>query len=193
MEFLKGRIVATSGILFAVWLVLCTVIWRLGFQPLKLVVMAGTFALAMAFASNDLVNFIGVPLAGLASYQAWQGSDVAAHELSMEMLAAPVRGETHWLLLAGLVMTVTLWLSAKARTVTDEAGDIYRIVPMLVEFELRDVIEIIVGACVLAIPVAFTEEVWVLGEQLPLLNVMGVTRVSSVWLRFALAMQALRR
>ena len=70
----------------------------------------------------------------------------------------------------------------QARTVTDEAGDVYRIVPLLVDFELRDVIEIIVGACVLAIPVAFTEEVWVLGEQLPMLKVISVMALSMVFL-----------
>jgi phosphate/sulfate permease len=53
--------------LFALWLIVAFAIRRSGRNPLVFVVLAGTFALAMAFASNDLVNFIGVPLAGLES------------------------------------------------------------------------------------------------------------------------------
>jgi hypothetical protein len=84
---------------------------------LKVIVLAGTFALAMAFAANDLVNFIGVPLAGLSAYQVADASgDLVGH--SMEALRQPVRSNTLHLLVAGLVMVVTLWLSRKARTVT---------------------------------------------------------------------------
>ncbi len=84
---------------------------------LKLVVLVGTFALAMAFAANDLVNFIGVPLAGLAAYTEASGSaDLIGG--SMQALTEPVRSNTTILLLAGGVMVVTLWLSRKARSVT---------------------------------------------------------------------------
>ena len=84
---------------------------------LKLIVLVGTFALAMAFAANDLVNFIGVPLASLSAY-------TEAHATSnpltatMEALQQPVRSNTVYLLIAGLVMVITLWVSRKARTVT---------------------------------------------------------------------------
>ncbi len=84
---------------------------------LKLIVLVGTFALAMAFAANDLVNFIGVPLAGLSAYQeASTSPDLLG--TTMEALRQPVRSNTAFLLIAGAVMVVTLWVSRKARSVT---------------------------------------------------------------------------
>jgi phosphate/sulfate permease len=84
---------------------------------LKPVVLGGTFALAMAFAANDLVNFIGVPLAALHAYTVANAS-AAPLTLLMAALEKPVHTHTLFLLAAGVVMVVTLWLSRKARTVT---------------------------------------------------------------------------
>ena len=86
---------------------------------LRFIVLFGTFSLAMAFAGNDLVNFIGVPLAGLESFKAWSNSGIAATEYPMDVLANPIQTNTLYLILAGLIMTLTLWLSKKARSVTD--------------------------------------------------------------------------
>ena len=84
---------------------------------LKVIVLVGTFALAMAFAANDLVNFIGVPLAGFHAYlEADASGDLTGQ--TMEALSGKVRSETLYLLIAGGVMVVTLWISRKARTVT---------------------------------------------------------------------------
>jgi phosphate/sulfate permease len=85
---------------------------------LKPIVLIGTFALAMAFAANDLVNFIGVPLAGVHAYKAALAS---AEPLTTTMgaLGKQVHTETIFLLIAGLIMVITLWLSKKARTVTE--------------------------------------------------------------------------
>lgn len=88
-------------------------------NPLKLVVLFGTFALAMAFAGNDLVNFIGVPIAAWQSYELWSGSGVAPTELLMDGLAGKVGTPYFMLLLAGVIMTLTLWFSKKARSVTE--------------------------------------------------------------------------
>ncbi len=86
---------------------------------LKVIVLIGTFALAMAFAGNDLVNFIGVPIAGFKSFQAWSASGgVAADGFSMEMLSGKVGTPVYMLLISGLVMVVTLILSKKAQAVT---------------------------------------------------------------------------
>lgn len=85
----------------------------------KLVIIFGTFALAMAFAGNDLVNFIGVPIAALQSFQEWQTSGVPAEAYSMEGLAAAVQTPTVLLLLSGIIMILTLWLSTKALFVTE--------------------------------------------------------------------------
>lgn len=90
----------------------------LKFNILKPVVLIGTFALAMAFAANDLVNFIGVPLAGLHAYRLALASDNPLG-ITMGALADKVPSETFLLMLAGGLMVVTLWLSKKARTVTE--------------------------------------------------------------------------
>ncbi len=110
------------------WTILCGgfVVFTILFQMLmlltrvnilKLVVLAGTFALAMAFAANDLVNFIGVPL---ASFHALVLAKASASPLTMlmEVLEKPVQTNTLFLLAAGVIMVATLWLSRKARTVT---------------------------------------------------------------------------
>ena len=85
---------------------------------LKPIILVGTFALAMAFAANDLVNFIGVPLAGLNAYQ----TAVASTDplgITMMALSKKVQSHTFLLLLAGFIMVLTLWLSKKAKTVTE--------------------------------------------------------------------------
>lgn len=93
--------------------------WLFKVNILKIIVMAGTFALAMAFAGNDLVNFIGVPLAGLESYQVFMASGSAdPGGFTMEVLLNPVKTPTLFLLIAGAVMVATLFLNKKARTVT---------------------------------------------------------------------------
>lgn len=93
--------------------------WLFKINILKIIVMAGTFALAMAFAGNDLVNFIGVPLAGLESYQIFKASGSAdPGGFMMEMLLNPVKTPTLFLLIAGGVMVFTLFVNKKARLVT---------------------------------------------------------------------------
>jgi hypothetical protein len=96
-----------------------------GVNILKPIVLIGTFALALAFAANDLVNFIGVPLAGLHSYQAAVATSNPLGA-TMESLAGKIRSESYFLLIAGVVMVLTLWLSRKARTVTATTVDLSR-------------------------------------------------------------------
>ncbi len=86
---------------------------------LKVVVLMGTFALAMAFAGNDLVNFIGVPLSGLSAfkdYSANGGGD--AHGFLMSSLNGPADTSIWFLIGAGLIMVVSLATSKKARKVS---------------------------------------------------------------------------
>jgi hypothetical protein len=84
---------------------------------LKPIVLVGTFALALAFAGNDLVNFIGVPLAGLNSFEiAVQDSNPLT--VLMEGLTKPIQSNTVILLVAGAIMVAALWLSKKSRSVT---------------------------------------------------------------------------
>lgn len=84
-----------------------------------LVIIIGTFALALAFSGNDLVNFIGVPIAGWQAYNEWSGSGISPEAFSMGFLAEKVQTPTILLIIAGLVMVATLWFSKKAKTVTE--------------------------------------------------------------------------
>ncbi len=90
----------------------------------KIIIVVGTFALALAFAGNDLVNFIGVPIAAWQSYEAWVGSGVPATEFGMSILAEKVPTPTILLFIAGMVMVATLWFSSKAKTVVKTSIDL---------------------------------------------------------------------
>ena len=90
----------------------------------KIIILIGTFALALAFAGNDLVNFIGVPIAAWQSYEAWVASGVAANEFSMEVLASKVPTPNALLLAAGMIMVLTLWFSSKAKRVVKTSIDL---------------------------------------------------------------------
>ncbi|MDC7996506.1 inorganic phosphate transporter [Gilvibacter sediminis] len=92
----------------------------------KFIIVLGTFALAMAFAGNDLVNFIGVPMAAYESYSVWGDSQVAADTFAMTSLSQAVRTEPLLLLLAGVIMVLTLWFSEKARRVVKTSVDLSR-------------------------------------------------------------------
>lgn len=101
--------------------------WLFKLNILKLTVLVGTFALAMAFAGNDLVNFIGVPLAGFDAYKAYMATPGATPaNFLMGSLANPVKTETYILLIAGLVMVITLWTSKKAHRVVKTSVDLSR-------------------------------------------------------------------
>jgi phosphate/sulfate permease len=101
--------------------------WLFNLNILKTIVLAGTFALAMAFAGNDLVNFIGVPLAGFESFKTLINNPGADPDfLLMSSLKGKVQTPTLFLLLAGLVMVVTLFTSRKAKSVVKTTIDLSR-------------------------------------------------------------------
>jgi hypothetical protein len=83
----------------------------------KPIVLIGTFAIAMSFAANDLVNFIGVPLAGFHAIKIARSLPDPL-TATMEQLGSAVKSEWYLLLAAGAIMVVTLWLSRKARSVS---------------------------------------------------------------------------
>ena len=93
---------------------------------LKLIIGIGTFSLAMAFSGNDLVNFVGVPIAAWNSYQVWETSGISATTFSMGVLAQKVPSNVFLLLFAGAIMVVTLWTSSKARNVIKTGIDLSR-------------------------------------------------------------------
>ena len=124
-EFLETKV--TSIIVFS------SIFWSLFSYSLisyfktniyKLIIIVGTFALALAFAGNDLVNFIGVPIAAWQSYEAWVVSGVPANSFSMEVLASKVPTPNALLLAAGLIMVLTLWFSSKAKRVVKTSIDL---------------------------------------------------------------------
>ena len=103
---------------FIFWTVLSFILTKfLKFNLYKIIITVGTFALALAFAGNDLVNFIGVPMAAWNSYEAWSVSGVPANEFNMSVLAGKVPTPTIFLFIAGMIMVLTLWFSTKAKKV----------------------------------------------------------------------------
>ncbi|MAT58375.1 MAG: phosphate permease [Ignavibacteriae bacterium] len=103
---------------FLFWTVIFQLLtWFTKVNILKPVVLVGTFALALAFAANDLVNFIGVPLAGFSTYLIGLNSANPLTEL-MDELRDPVHTAGYFLVIAGIVMVITLWKSKKAQSVT---------------------------------------------------------------------------
>ncbi|XCF06975.1 inorganic phosphate transporter [Tamlana crocina] len=86
---------------------------------LIIVIAVGTFGLALAFSGNDLVNFIGVPMAAYHSYEAWVGSGTGASEFAMGILGKKMPAEPFLLFISGGVMVATLWFSKKAKTVAE--------------------------------------------------------------------------
>lgn len=120
-----GKILIISLVGWVIILQLAMMLFRL--NVLKTIVLFGTFALAMAFAGNDLVNFIGVPLAGLQALQLFRAAPGAdPHTFMMSGLAEDVQTETWILLIAGIIMAVTLWTSKKIRTVIKTSVDLSR-------------------------------------------------------------------
>ena len=89
----------------------------------KVIILMGTFALALAFAGNDLVNFIGVPIAGWQSYEAWIQSG-SPNEMTMDILSKKVETPNLILLFAGTIMVITLWFSARAKNVLKTSIDL---------------------------------------------------------------------
>jgi phosphate/sulfate permease len=122
-DFLKHNALNILMISFVIWfLISYALIQYTKTNIYKLIILIGTFSLALAFAGNDLVNFIGPSIGAFQSYLDFTNPAVntlglAANEFSMESLGAKASTPTLLLLIAGLVMVVTLWFSAKAKNV----------------------------------------------------------------------------
>jgi len=115
-EFIKGNTLLILGSSFLFWAILLQAINAFTkINIFKVIVLAGTFALAMAFAGNDLVNFIGVPIASYESYQLFMSNGGDTTDFLMTGLSKKEEAPVLFLVLAGMVMVITLWLSKKAR------------------------------------------------------------------------------
>ena len=124
-EFVFSNTVVIVVVSFVFWTGLCALISKVfKMDVYKFIIIIGTFAIAMAFAGNDLVNFIGVPIAAWQSYEAWSVSGIAATEFSMEVMSKKVPTPTILLFVAGLIMILTLWFSKKARAVLKTSIDL---------------------------------------------------------------------
>ena len=106
--------------------VLMQVLHWLRVNVFRVIVVLGTFALAMAFAGNDLVNFIGVPLAGYSSYVDYMANGAGSDTFLMESLNAPAKTPFIFLFCAGVIMIISLYTSKKARNVIKTSVDLSR-------------------------------------------------------------------
>ncbi len=119
LQWIKGNTILILLSMFAVsFVILQTILTFFKVNILRIIILVGTFALAMAFAANDLVNFIGVPLAGLHAFKAALLTSNPLTE-TMGVLGRKVQSETLLLLIAGVIMVITLWFSKKSRTVSE--------------------------------------------------------------------------
>jgi phosphate/sulfate permease len=124
---IEGNTVLIIAGSFVAWSLISQILIKVfKVNVLKLIIGIGTFSLAMAFSGNDLVNFVGVPIAAWNSYEAWSVSGVSADAFSMGILAEKVPSNVLLLLFAGAIMVVTLWTSSKAQNVIKTGIDLSR-------------------------------------------------------------------
>ena len=123
-SFIEGNLLSVQIISFILWFFFSVLINFIKWDIYKIIIGVGTFALALAFAGNDLVNFIGVPIAAFQSYKAWLSSGVSAESFSMIQLTQKVQTPTIFLFVSGTIMIVTLWFSSKAKKVVKTSLDL---------------------------------------------------------------------
>ncbi|MBO7284983.1 MAG: inorganic phosphate transporter, partial [Alistipes sp.] len=117
IDYVNNNTTVSLLILWAISSALLWILQRFKINILRVSILAGTFSLALAFAGNDLVNFIGVPYAGYDSYMIAHASDVPIE--SMASLAKPTTANFWIMCAAGLVMVITLFTSKKAMRVIE--------------------------------------------------------------------------
>ncbi len=126
-DFVNDQTLIIIGISFLFWTLVSQLMMSFfKINILRAIIVIGTFALALAFAGNDLVNFIGVPIAAWQSYDIWMASGQAPGQLDMTGLAGAVQTPEVLLIGAGAIMVITLWFSSKARAVVDTGINLSR-------------------------------------------------------------------
>lgn len=129
-DFIKESPFTIIGYSLILWTIVCQLLISVfKYSVFKFIIIVGTFGLALAFAGNDLVNFIGVPIAAYQAFEIWSapGQTLGATEFMMsglekENLPAPFV----FLALAGMVMVYTLWTSKKAKSVIETEQNLSR-------------------------------------------------------------------
>ena len=125
-EYMSTHQMLIIGVSFVFWTILSQILISYKVNIFRVIIVIGTFALALAFAGNDLVNFIGVPIAALQSYEIYiaSGSDSS---MLMGALASSELKANFWLLLfGGAIMVYTIWTSKKAKDVIATGVDLSR-------------------------------------------------------------------
>lgn len=117
IDFIDQNTTTLLWIFFIALSVVGQILVLLKVNVFRLIILGGTFSLAFSFAGNDLVNFIGVPLAALDSFQMFSASGLSADSFHMAGLNDSSKVSTWYLAAAGLIMVITLWTSKKARRV----------------------------------------------------------------------------
>ena len=126
-SWIKENTMLILAVCFCFFTALCQILHWLKVNVFKVIVLTGTFALAMAFAGNDLVNFIGVPLSGLASYQDYMANSSGNPDsFMMESLNGPASTPIWFLIGAGVIMIIALATSRKAKKVVDTSVNLSR-------------------------------------------------------------------
>ncbi|MHC5352907.1 inorganic phosphate transporter [Myroides sp. LJL115] len=116
------------GINFVFWTILSQILVSFfKVNILRVIIVVGTFALALAFAGNDLVNFIGVPIAAFQSFEFFTASGMPSDSFMMGQLAeSNVVAPFYFLVIAGVIMVYTLWTSKKAHNVVETEMNLSR-------------------------------------------------------------------
>ncbi|MDX1278576.1 inorganic phosphate transporter [Oceanihabitans sediminis] len=122
LEHYAASIIAVSFIIWSLLSFLLVSLLKLNIY--RIIIIVGTFALALAFAGNDLVNFIGVPMAAFSAFEQWSASGMPATEFPMGVLAEKVTANNWLLFAAGMIMVLTLWFSTKAKNVVKTSLDL---------------------------------------------------------------------
>ncbi|MGV7107196.1 inorganic phosphate transporter [Flavobacterium sp. U410] len=129
---------------FVFWTVFSQVIISLKQNIFKIIIIIGTFALALAFAGNDLVNFIGVPIAALQSHEIYVANGSDANMLMGALASNEIKANFWLLLFGGGIMVYTLWTSKKAREVIKTGVDLSRQSEGTEKFDANNLSRIIV-------------------------------------------------
>lgn len=127
-QWVQDNTAMLIGCFFVFFTILMQILHWLKVNVFKVVVLLGTFALALAFAGNDLVNFIGVPLAGYSSFIDYTTNGMAAgpNDFLMSSLLGPAKTPWYFLIGAGAIMVYALCTSKKAHNVIKTSVDLSR-------------------------------------------------------------------
>lgn len=129
-EFIETKVIAIVAVNFVIWSLFSYALIQFAKTNIyKIVILVGTFALALAFAGNDLVNFIGPSTGAYQAYLDFTNPAIntlglPATEFSMHSLSSKATTPTYLLVFAGLIMVLTLWFSSKAKKVVKTSLDL---------------------------------------------------------------------